>query len=189
MKLKAYDRYSYYPTTRPRAQNGITSHISAHISAQPFEDHKAKVPIWGGTCSHQGRAFGRTVRHAVISRRQAVSELWSFRVIFFFLKSLGSLPANKKLSQRHLPLQEAGRSLLTLAGSSSDAVEMAANFTRSFTTLCCLALWGFTCTCDGKSGKSFVFLVLQVLWAWLFLCLLPFNCSWNSTCLKDLLSL
>ncbi|XP_010704867.1 cystatin-F isoform X1 [Meleagris gallopavo] len=25
---------------------------------------------------------------------------------------------------------------------------MAANFTRSFTTLCCLVLWGFTCICD-----------------------------------------
>ncbi|OXB68372.1 hypothetical protein ASZ78_015312 [Callipepla squamata] len=35
-----------------------------------------------------------------------------------------------------------------LTGSSSEAVDMAANFTRSITMLCWLAFWSFTCTCD-----------------------------------------
>ncbi|XP_064262960.1 cystatin-F-like isoform X2 [Passer domesticus] len=42
--------------------------------------------------------------------------------------------------------QEAGQLLLWLSGSSSGVVEMAANFTCSFTALCCLALWSFTRT-------------------------------------------
>jgi len=63
------------------------------------------------------------------------------------------LLANKSTQRGTFPLQEGGRSLLSLAGFSSEGVEMAVNFPCSFAALCCLALWGFTRTSDGKSGK------------------------------------
>ncbi|KAK2523212.1 cystatin-F isoform X2 [Columba livia] len=70
------------------------------------------------------------------------------------IKTTGNLLANKNTQRgtsspgrkqdRHL----SHPSLISLVGSSSEVLEMAVNFTCSFATLCCCALWGFARTSD-----------------------------------------
>lgn len=148
MNLKAHDCYSPHPHTTFRC-------YTTHASAQPLSDAGLVLlsPSQSFAVGLQG--IWSSAEKKVCIRAAMILGGSGCCGFFFFLPSQ-PIRAPK---EAHLP--PAGSRAATclthhsspLVGSSYEVLEMALNFTCSFTTLCCCALWGFTRTSDGKSGK------------------------------------
>lgn len=150
MNLKAYDCWASHPQTTSQC---YITHICPWFCTTP-EDHAAKVPVWcrSSAAITKPKLCSRASRYVLVGDKVCVSAVMIQGGLGLWVFFLSSQPI-RALRETHLPLQEAGRSLLLLVGSSFEAVEMAVNFVCSFATLCCLALWSFTRPSGGKSGK------------------------------------